>query len=317
MTRAAIALGSNLGDRRANLESALTDLGSLMAIESVSDLYRTAPIGGPEQDHFLNAVVIVETDLGAPALLAALHEIEDRAGRTRDVHWGPRTLDLDLLLYGREAHPNEDLMVPHPRMLERRFVLDPLLEVWPDAELPDGTPIAPFAARVEDQHVERLGPWGASTNRFHERGGWWVVVQFVLIGLVVLVSGMDGPALPGRSIFGVVGVALAAAGLVQASLGILQLGDRLTPFPEPLDGGGIVHGGIYSIVRHPIYGGIVLGLVGIGSLRASVYGLMLSGIAGMFFWLKAGREEARLTRRFPHYADYRAKTRARLVPWVF
>ncbi len=316
MTRAAIALGSNLGDRRANLESALTGLGSLMAIDSVSDLYRTAPIGGPGQDHFLNAVVIVETDLDAPALLAALHEIEDSAGRTRDVRWGPRTLDLDLLLYGREAHPYEDLMVPHPRMLERRFVLDPLLEVWPDAELPDGTPIAPFAAQVGDQDVERLGPWGVSTNRFGERGGWWVVVQFVLIGLVVLASGMDGPVLPGGSFLRVVGVVLAAAGLVQASLGLLQLGDRLTPFPEPLDGGGIVHGGIYSIVRHPIYGGIVLGLVGVGSFRASVYGVLLAGIAGVFFWLKAGREEVRLTRRFPHYADYREETRARLVPWV-
>jgi 2-amino-4-hydroxy-6-hydroxymethyldihydropteridine diphosphokinase len=319
MTRAAVALGSNLGDRRANLEYALEAMTGLGDLVAVSRLYETAPVGGPEQDAYLNAVAILETRLPAERLLAALLDIEHRRGRERLVRWGPRTLDLDLLLYGVETIGREECTVPHPRLLERRFVLDPLLDAWPEAVLPDGTPVASYRAEVADQHVNDLGSWWSpdpSVARFRERGGWWIVAQAVIIGGVAVALGVDGASLPGGVGVELLGALLAIAGVAEAGLGLLQLGDRLTPFPEPLDGGGIVHGGVYSAARHPIYGGIVLGMVGAAVFQRSVTALGLSLGAGVFFWLKAGREEARLMRRFPGYVQYRAGTRARLIPWV-
>ena len=143
-----------------------------------------------------------------------------------------------------------------------------------------------------------------------------MVVQFMMIGLVVVALRLGGPTIPGGTALRVLGAVVVLAGVVQGALGLVQLGDRLTPFPEPLDGGGIIHGGIYSIVRHPIYGGIVMGLIGLSLVQESLLGLVLSVAAGVFFWLKAGREEERLVKRFAHYVEYRAETRARLVPWV-
>ncbi|MDH5371789.1 MAG: 2-amino-4-hydroxy-6-hydroxymethyldihydropteridine diphosphokinase [Acidimicrobiia bacterium] len=314
MIRAAVALGSNLGDRRQNLESAVEAMGMLGEVVAVSRLYETAPIGGPDQDAYLNAVAIVETLVPAGEFLTGLHAIEDRAGRKREVRWGPRTLDLDLVLYGSEEHSDEDCTVPHPRLLERRFVIEPLVDAWPEASLPDGRSVAAFLAGVADQEVVDLGPWWPGQG-FHHRGGWWIVVQFGLIGLVVALVGVDGPMLPGGSFVKAFGAVLAMIGAVEGGLGLLQLGERLTPFPEPLDGGGVIHGGIYSTVRHPIYGGIVLGLIGMALFRLSVLGLAVAIGSGFFFWLKAGREEVRLTRRFPDYPDYRANTQARLIPW--
>ncbi len=319
MTRAAVALGSNMGDRRANLEFAVRGLASCGEVVGVSDLYETAPVGGPEQGPYLNAVAIVDTTLPAEQLLAGLHDIERRRGRTRTIHWGPRTLDLDLLLYGRESHTSDSCMVPHPRMHERRFVVEPLLNVWPEAALPDGTRVSTFAATFADQDLSNLGAWWPPRQAgqgFRERGGWWVVAQLLLIGLVVAALGMGGPVIPGESALRVGGAVLALAGLALGILGLSHLGDRLTPFPEPLAGGEIIHAGVYATVRHPIYGGIVLGLVGIALFGASLYGLLLAMLAGVFFWMKAGREEMRLLERFPHYAEYRERTRARLVPWV-
>jgi 2-amino-4-hydroxy-6-hydroxymethyldihydropteridine diphosphokinase len=129
-----LALGSNLGDRAAMLQLAVDDLAAVPGIRvtAVSAVYETAPVGGPEQDDYLNAVVALDTELAARALLEVARRIEEHAGRVRTVRWGPRSLDVDVLLVGDERVDEPDLQVPHPRMRERGFVLAPLRDVAPD-----------------------------------------------------------------------------------------------------------------------------------------------------------------------------------------
>jgi 2-amino-4-hydroxy-6-hydroxymethyldihydropteridine diphosphokinase len=168
MTTSAVGLGSNLGDRRGHLAAAIAGLGRLGERLAVSSLYETAPIGGPAQDDFANAVVVIETRRSARGLLEGLLEIERMAGRVRRERWGPRVLDLDLLLHGGESVDEPGLRVPHPRLGERRFVLEPLLEVWPAAALPDGTPLAGLLDATEGQTVRRIAPpgwWESSVGR--------------------------------------------------------------------------------------------------------------------------------------------------------
>src|SRR5437763_7029288 len=138
-----IALGSNLGDRRAHLDGAVQRLRAQggVSITRVSSYHETDPVGGPAgQQKFLNAVAEVQTDLEAAPLLRALLAIEGQMGRTRGERWGPRIIDLDLLLYGTETielhAPDVDLSVPHPRLHERRFALAPLVEIAPLAVHP-------------------------------------------------------------------------------------------------------------------------------------------------------------------------------------
>lgn len=138
MVRAAIGLGSNVGDRLGLLRVGLDGLRRVGTLLEVSSLYETVPVGGPDQDAYLNAVALIETTLSAEDLLAALHEIEDQWGRVRQERWGPRTLDLDLIAYDELVVNHPDLELPHPRAHERRFVLAPLVEVWPDASLRSG-----------------------------------------------------------------------------------------------------------------------------------------------------------------------------------
>ncbi len=156
MIRAAIGLGSNLGNRARHIGDAVGALSELGSLVGVSSLYETAPVGGPEQGPYLNAVAVLDTDLPVRELLMRCLEIEKEHGRERRERWGPRTLDLDVLLYGDQVVAGPDLTVPHPRMAERRFVLEPLLEAWPDAVLPDGTPISGLRAGVADQKVDKL-----------------------------------------------------------------------------------------------------------------------------------------------------------------
>lgn len=137
-----IGIGSNVGDRLATVEAAVWALHATdgIAVEDVSGIYETLPWGGVEQDPFLNAVVKVVTRLSPRDLLAECHATEAAFGRDRaaEQRWGPRVLDLDVLLYGDEQIDTADLVVPHPRLAERAFVLVPLLEVFPGGELPDG-----------------------------------------------------------------------------------------------------------------------------------------------------------------------------------
>jgi 2-amino-4-hydroxy-6-hydroxymethyldihydropteridine diphosphokinase len=134
MPTSLIAMGSNLGDRLATLEEAARAIDRTPGIEVVrsSRVYETAPVGGPEQGAFLNAVLAAEVELGPDELLRLLQGIEARFQRRREVRLGPRTLDLDILGYGDEVVATPELEIPHPRLHERRFVLVPLADVAPD-----------------------------------------------------------------------------------------------------------------------------------------------------------------------------------------
>ncbi len=141
MLRAYIGLGSNLGNRRRYLERALARLDAEAGIDvvAVSSVRETDPVGYLEQPRFLNAVAALETTLSPRELLDALLGVEGSLGRQRaGPRFGPRTIDLDLLLYGDEQVDEGALTVPHPRLAERRFVLEPLAELAPDLALPDG-----------------------------------------------------------------------------------------------------------------------------------------------------------------------------------
>ncbi|MFI5057796.1 MAG: 2-amino-4-hydroxy-6-hydroxymethyldihydropteridine diphosphokinase [Candidatus Acidiferrales bacterium] len=128
-----LSLGSNVGDRKANLRGAIAALeGAGVRVRRVSSLYETEPVDFLEQPWFLNCVVEAETELEPLALLRALREIESRMGSKKLIAKGPRLLDMDILLYGEETIDTPELQVPHPRMMHRRFVLEPLAEIAPE-----------------------------------------------------------------------------------------------------------------------------------------------------------------------------------------
>lgn len=131
-----IGIGSNVGDREANCRMAVELLREAGTVAVVSSFYETGPVGNTDQRDFINAVAAVETCLSPGGLLAACRAIEDRMGRERSMRWGPRTIDLDILLYGSEAFDLPELTVPHPHMAERLFALLPLAEIAPSAVHP-------------------------------------------------------------------------------------------------------------------------------------------------------------------------------------
>ncbi|MDR5683119.1 MAG: 2-amino-4-hydroxy-6-hydroxymethyldihydropteridine diphosphokinase [Armatimonadota bacterium] len=155
--RVFLSLGSNLGDREANLRRAVALLSEHgVAVVQRSAVYETAPVGRTDQPPFCNMVVEARTSLAPRALLERLQAIERTLGRVRAQRWGPRTIDIDILLYGDRAVAESDLQIPHPRMRDRAFVLVPLAAIAPDLELPDGTRIAELLPRVGDQGVREL-----------------------------------------------------------------------------------------------------------------------------------------------------------------
>jgi len=145
-----IGLGSNLGNRKENLMKAVECLRahSEIEVEALSSVYETAPVGVKDQPSFLNMVVRIKTALEAGNLLQTLQRIEERMGRRRTKRWGPRVIDLDILLYDRKSIRSSCLQVPHPRILERAFVLIPLLEIDPGISLPDGTLLKDAISRI-------------------------------------------------------------------------------------------------------------------------------------------------------------------------
>lgn len=151
-----IALGSNLEQPQLQLQQAVADIDDIKNISVVacSRLYRSDPVGPPGQPDYCNAVVAIDTSLEPLALLDALQAVENAHGRTRTLRWGPRTLDLDILLYGNWTIQSPRLTIPHAQMQMRNFVLCPLLDVAPDLVLSDGQPLSAL--------VEKLGYGGLS-----------------------------------------------------------------------------------------------------------------------------------------------------------
>ena len=133
--KAVVALGANIGSPREQMDLAIALLREATEVKAVSTYFVTKPVGGPEQPDYLNAVCILESELPALDLLAVLQGIEKSLGRERDVRWGPRTIDLDLIQYGSLLSAAAELELPHPRAHERRFVLEPWCEIEPDAIL--------------------------------------------------------------------------------------------------------------------------------------------------------------------------------------
>jgi 2-amino-4-hydroxy-6-hydroxymethyldihydropteridine diphosphokinase len=153
-----VGIGANLGDARANVDDAIARLRLLPGARllQASSLYRTAPIDSSGDD-YINAVAVLDTDLGAHALLQALFDIEQAHGRERPYRNAPRTLDLDLLLYGDQVIDDAPLLVvPHPRLHERAFVLAPLAELAPELRIPGRGAVAALLPGVADQTIERI-----------------------------------------------------------------------------------------------------------------------------------------------------------------
>jgi 2-amino-4-hydroxy-6-hydroxymethyldihydropteridine diphosphokinase len=157
MTLAFIGIGANVGDARQALKDAIVCLAQQVGITVLarSSLYRTAPVDAGGDDYY-NAVVKVQTTFTASQLLRICHHIEDQFGRERPFRNAPRTLDLDLLLFGDEVHNDEHLSVPHPRLAERAFTLVPLVELDADLVIPGRGRAADHLAAVRDQRIEKI-----------------------------------------------------------------------------------------------------------------------------------------------------------------
>ena len=158
MTIALIGIGANLGDPVASIREAFSAIAATPGCRmlNASSLYRTAPIGGPTQPDYINAAARIDTSLIPRTLLDTLLGIEREHGRERGILNGPRTLDLDLLLYGDSVLNEPGLIVPHPRMHERRFVLEPLLEIDPVCVIPGRGTARQCLAGTDRQAVERM-----------------------------------------------------------------------------------------------------------------------------------------------------------------
>ncbi len=158
MVRAYLSLGSNQGNRHGLLDAALARLegSGHVRLERRSSRYETEPVGRIDQSWFLNQVAEITTDLDPEALLDLTQSIERDLGRVRTTHWGPRAVDIDILLYGNETIATSRLVIPHPQLRSRRFVLVPLLEIAPELTLPDGERLREVLDDVRGQEVRRV-----------------------------------------------------------------------------------------------------------------------------------------------------------------
>jgi 2-amino-4-hydroxy-6-hydroxymethyldihydropteridine diphosphokinase len=291
-------------------------MGGLGSVAAVSGLYETEPIGGPDQGPFLNAVAILDTSLPPAELLERLQAIEDDRGREREMRWGPRTLDLDIVAVDGGPVDLPGLQIPHPRAAERRFVLQPLVDVWPEASTGGGVTAAEALGPVADQEVDLLAPrWVAVTGV--DQGRYWVGAQLVWFATIAFGLVYDG-SLPGSGLdpVRVSGGALALIGAVVGLLAARSLGRALTILPEPVRDVSLVETGVYAHARHPIYGGVFLVMLGVSLLLASRAGTVLSIGLALFFWAKSTYEERQLRIAYPGYSSYRRRVRHRMLPYL-
>ncbi len=313
MTRYAVALGSNLGDRIGHLRGAVDEIVGLGEDVALSGLYESEPVGGPEQDPYLNAVVTLESALAPDEMLSALQEIEWRHDRERSVRWGPRTLDLDIVAMAPGSVSSEDLEIPHPRAMERRFVLEPLSDVWPDAPV-GGVSASSALGSTRGQEVDLLAKrW---TRDSPGPDLYWVAAQFVLFALIGLGIFSFGSVPTAWVWWRVLGGALLLGGVVGAMIGARDLGGAQTAMPEPVPGNELVETGPFAVVRHPIYGSLAVVAIGASLLFASWPAAALSVALLGFFWAKSSYEERRLRIAYPRYSAYRQRVRRRLLPYL-
>ncbi len=161
-----IGLGANIGDPIVQLAEAIVRLTHIKALrlERISSVYKTAPVGNVQQPDFLNMVLCVEVGLSPEGLIDECLKIEKRMGRVREEKWGPRIIDIDLLLYEGPPVDLESVKLPHPHLMQRQFVLVPLAEIAPDLKLPDGR-LARQAAKPDAAGVELIGTIGECMRR--------------------------------------------------------------------------------------------------------------------------------------------------------
>ena len=148
---------------------------------------------------------------------------------------------------------------------------------------------------------------------FSERGGWWVVAQFALFGLLLLALTRNTTPAP---VVQIAGWLLVGAALLLGGTGLWMIRRRVTAMPAPLDGAVLMDSGPFSLVRHPIYGGVVLGFLGLSVKGGNIYGVLLSLLLLPFFYAKTRHEEKLLVARFPEYHDYREQVTRRILPWI-
>ncbi|MGH8958419.1 MAG: 2-amino-4-hydroxy-6-hydroxymethyldihydropteridine diphosphokinase [Acidimicrobiia bacterium] len=311
MPKVAISLGSNLGDRLANLRFAVQRLARSFSLAAVSSLYLTAPVGGPAQNDFLNAVALIDSDQPPREILSQLQGIEVAAGRVRHERFGPRTLDLDLIAIEGVTWTGTDLELPHPRSHQRRFVVEPLTEIWPEASL-SGGPAASLLRTVRGQQVVRLAnPWLTDPLHFVGNDAAWVGGQFALliaIAALVLLTGTWPPT--GWNWLGLIPLGLS---LFFMGSGAKELGAALTANPTPRPA-TLADTGVYKVVRHPIYLGVLLGALGAVVLWQAWWGLVLIAVLAAFLVLKARFEEQRLRVIYPAYATYAERVSSMILP---
>lgn len=314
MTRYAIGLGSNLGDRLRHLIDAHDELEGHYDVTAVSSIYETVPVGGPDQGPYLNALVLVETDDEPLQVLEVCQEIESRHGRERKIRWGARTLDLDIVAADM-PYRDDRLSIPHTRAAERRFVLRPLSDVWPQAEVSEGLTASQAQTKVEDHAVDRLASdWIPPVSRW--RSAALLTGQFSLLLAVAVALAYDGTLPDGEvTVVRAVGGVMAFIGIILAFVASRRLGvPTASPIPRP--GAELVMSGPYRFARHPIYGGLSLFMMGTALVLDSLVGLAVAAALIPYFFLKASYEEHQLRMRFSGYLRYKQTVHRWLIPFV-
>ncbi len=221
-------------------------------------------------------------------------------------------------MYDNLVSKDPTLLLPHPRALERRFVLEPLVEIAADTTFPGGATASDALAEVQAQEVTNIGQLSELTvtrEREQSRGVWWVIGQLVLFVLISRAS-VRGYWPIGNAVTDAAGWVLAAVGGGFAVVAMLSLNTSLTPFPKPMKGATLIETGIYGQVRHPIYGAIIVGAMGLSIARGSGLAVLLSLLLLGYFTLKAKHEERMLVDAYPEYGQYVQRVPRRFLPFL-